>query len=127
MDIKKYWLSFVLGAVVGAVAVAAVTHSFPWCKKGKGMQRHDPKAHLEKMSKELDLSEAQKPEIQKILEASHLKMKELHGEAFPKFKAIHESTKKEIRSLLEPQQQSKFDKMAERFERKMDRWSRAFN
>ncbi len=129
MDIKKYWISFVLGAVLGAVAVGAVTHSFPWCRKGgkgMGMMRHDPQAHLERMSRDLDLTDAQKPQVRKILEDSHAKLKSLHSEAFPRFKTIHDATKKEIRELLGPQQQTKFDKMTERFERKMDRWSRAF-
>lgn len=125
MEKRKYWASFILGGLVGAVAVAAVTHSFPWCRKNRGFS-HDPQHRLERMSRELDLKDAQKTEVRKILEASHAKMKALHNEAFPKFKAIHESTKAEIRSLLEPQQQSRFDRMAEKFEKKMDRWSRAF-
>ncbi len=125
MEKRKYWASFILGGLVGAVAVAAVTHSFPWCRKSRGFS-HDPKHRLERMRRDLDLKDAQRTEVQKILEASHAKMKALHSESFPKFKAIHDSTKADIRALLEPQQQSKFDRMAEKFEKKMDRWSRAF-
>ena len=66
---------------------------------------------LDKFSKDLNLTSKQKKELEKILEKKHEKIIELRSEIHPKFKALHESTRKEIKAILTQEQIEKFDKL----------------
>jgi Spy/CpxP family protein refolding chaperone len=87
-------------------------------KKGNMKQRM-----VEKMSRELQLSAEQKTQVQAILEAKHPQMMALHEEMRPKFEALRNTTHEEIRKVLNPEQQVKFDAFSKKHEerRKMFR------
>src|SRR5438105_2101865 len=81
------------------------------CKNGgmKGMM-------MERFNKELHLSAEQKREVDAIFDAKHGQMAALQAEMQPKFEALRTSTQTEIRKILNPDQQQKFDAMNAKME-----------
>ena len=77
---------------------------------------HGPKMHkignpLEHLSKDLDLTDTQKAQVQPIIDQAKPQIEAIHKEAMEKTHAIMESTGAQIRPLLTPQQQQKYDAM----------------
>ena len=77
---------------------------------------HGPKMHtmgnpLEHLSKDLELTDAQKAQVQPIIDQAKPQIEAIHKEAMEKTHAIMESTGAQIRPLLTPQQQQKYDAM----------------
>ena len=75
-----------------------------------------PKQHhmgnpLEHLSDKLDLTAEQKAKVQPIIDQTKPQIAAIHQEAMDKMKAIMDSTTAQIRPLLTPQQQQKFDAM----------------
>ncbi len=64
---------------------------------------------LEHLTKTLDLTPQQQAQIAPIVEQARPQMKAIHEEAMQKAHAVIENTANQIRPLLTPQQQSKFD------------------
>ena len=82
----------------------------------KGSKRQEM---VERFSKELHLSADQKNQVAAIFEAKHPQMEILRDEMKPKFEALRASTQAEIRKLLTPEQEKKFDEMNAKME---ERW-----
>lgn len=77
---------------------------------------HGPKMHkmgnpLEHLSKDLDLTDAQKAQVQPIIDQTKPQLEAIHKEAMEKKHALLENASTQIRPLLTPQQQQKFDAM----------------
>jgi|SRR5947209_3123954 len=66
---------------------------------------------FEHLSKELGLTEDQKTKVQPIIDQAKPQMKAIHEEAMQKMHALMESTGAQIRPLLTPEQQVKYDAM----------------
>lgn len=78
---------------------------------GPKMMRHKMGNPLEHLSKDLDLTDAQKAQVQPIIDQAKPQIEAIHKEAMEKTHAIMESTGAQIRPLLTPQQQQKYDAM----------------
>jgi periplasmic protein CpxP/Spy len=81
-----------------------------------GEHKHGPKMHkmrnpLEHLSKDLELTDDQKAKVQPIIDQAKPQIEAIHKEAMEKTHAIMESTGAQIRPLLTPQQQEKYDAM----------------
>ena len=77
---------------------------------------HGPKYHhmgnpLEHLSESLNLTAEQKVKVQPIVDQAKPQIEAIHQEAMEKMRAIMESTGAQIRPLLTPEQQQKFDAM----------------
>ena len=78
---------------------------------------HGPGPHhemgnpLEHLSKDLNLTDDQKAKVQPIIDQTKPQMQAIHQEAMQKMHALLESAATQIRPLLNPQQQQKFDAM----------------
>ena len=78
---------------------------------------HGPGPHhemgnpLEHLSKDLNLTDDQKTKVQPIIDKTKPQMAAIHKEAMEKMHALMESTGAQIRPLLTPEQQQKFDAM----------------
>ena len=83
----------------------------PW-KHGGSMKEH----MLKKFNRELHLTEEQKQKISAIFDAKHPRMMALHEEGRPKFEAIRNETQAEIRAVLTPEQQVKFEELTAKME-----------
>ena len=76
---------------------------------------HDPKSHLEKLTKKLDLTKEQQDKILPIIEEKHQRMEALHEQ----MKEIRQQAMGKIESELTPEQQKKWKEMQEEREQKM--------
>ncbi|HMG04705.1 MAG TPA: Spy/CpxP family protein refolding chaperone [Chthoniobacterales bacterium] len=75
---------------------------------GPGHDRGNPLEHL---TKDLNLTDEQKAKVQPIIDQTKPQIEAIHQEAMEKMHAIMESTGAQIRPLLTPEQQQKFDAM----------------
>ena len=66
---------------------------------------------FEHLTKELGLTDEQKTKVQPIIDQAKPQMKAIHEEAMQKMHALLENAAVQIRPLLTPQQQQKFDAM----------------
>ncbi len=84
---------------------------------GPKHEHHGPGPHhemgnpLEHLSKDLNLTDDQKAKVQPIIDQAKPQIEAIHKEAMEKMKAVMESTGTQIRPLLTPAQQEKFDAM----------------
>ncbi len=83
----------------------------------KRVRHHGPGMHhkmgypLEHLSKDLNLTDAQKAKVQPIIDQAKPQIEAIHQEAMEKVRVILESSGAQIRPLLTPAQQEKFDAM----------------
>ena len=66
---------------------------------------------LEHLSKDLNLTDDQKAKVQPIIDQTKPQMAAIHREAMEKMHALMENAGNQIRPLLTPEQQVKFDAM----------------
>ena len=66
---------------------------------------------LEHLSKDLNLTDDQKAKVQPIIDQTKPQLAAIHKEAMEKMHALLESTGAQIRPLLTPEQQVKYDAM----------------
>ena len=66
---------------------------------------------LEHLSKDLNLTDDQKTKVQPIIDQTKPQLAAIHKEAMEKMHALLESTGAQIRPLLTPEQQTKYDAM----------------
>ncbi|OGS39331.1 MAG: hypothetical protein A2506_06015 [Elusimicrobia bacterium RIFOXYD12_FULL_66_9] len=112
IDWKKAAPIFVLGILLGAVGGS-------WTQRA--MMRHwkkspDASRRVEKLSRQLKLDAGQKDAVKVLLEADRVKFAALHDELMARFKTLRGESRTEIRKLLTPEQQVKFDEMTARLD-----------
>jgi Spy/CpxP family protein refolding chaperone len=84
---------------------------------GAKHEHHGPGPHhmmgnpLDHLSKDLDLTDDQKTRVQPIIDQVKPQIKAIHEEAMQKMHALLENAGNQIRPLLTPEQQQKFDAM----------------
>jgi Spy/CpxP family protein refolding chaperone len=112
---KGFALIFLLGAFLAGVAIGvtgdrALEHNRP--------DRHGPRSPIDRMAHDLDLNAAQRASFDSILDNSRKQMRQLFDPIRPKMdslmalnKLMRDSTHAQLRRLLTPDQQVKFDKM----------------
>ena len=66
---------------------------------------------LEHLSKDLNLTDDQKAKVQPIIDQAKPQIVAIHKEAMEKMHAVMENAGSQIRPLLTPEQQTKFDAM----------------
>jgi Spy/CpxP family protein refolding chaperone len=66
---------------------------------------------LEHLSKDLNLTDDQKAKVQPIIDQTKPQLAAIHKEAMEKMHALMESAGAQIRPLLTPEQQTKYDAM----------------
>ncbi|MDH3503106.1 MAG: hypothetical protein OEM58_01085 [Nitrospirota bacterium] len=76
---------------------------------------HDPKSHLEKLTKKLSLTQEQQDKILPIIEEKHQQMEALHQQ----MKAMRQKAMGKIEAELTPEQQAKWKEMQEERQEKM--------
>lgn len=97
--------ALVAGALLGVILARAL----PGPRLLSAEKRHH--RLTERLSRKLALSAEQKERLKAVLEAKRVKMRALHDEFEPKFEELRESTRLEIRGLLDAEQQAKFDRI----------------
>jgi Spy/CpxP family protein refolding chaperone len=114
----------VLGGLVafGTLATAQDSSSAPEKKGRKGML--SPEQQLQRLTEQLNLTDAQKPKVKAVLEEVDKKRHELRNDTSldrqqmrEKMKAIHEDETKKMKAILTPDQFTKYQEMAEKMKK----------
>jgi hypothetical protein len=119
------WHQIVVSLLLGFALGVAFGH---WraTERFHGRPRHgDMKQHMmERFNKELGLSSGQTQQVAGIFEGKHSQMEALQTEMRPKFEALRALTEEEIRKVLNPDQQKKFEKMNTKMKERMGKHKR---
>jgi Spy/CpxP family protein refolding chaperone len=109
---------FVAGGLFGFVAHGLYTQTTTRAE----IRPPDPKQfrerYLDKLERELSLSAAQRTQVAAILDQTGDRFRELRERMNPEFAAIRQQQRQEIRALLSPEQQGKYQKMLEDWEKR---------
>ncbi len=121
--IKKCLLVLLaVGLIAMAVPFAATQdQSAPPPSQDNGGRHHgpfDPAQHTQELTKKLKLTSDQQTKVQSILESEHSQMASLRQDSsvsqqdrHSKMMDIHQTSDSQIRALLDPNQQKKWDEM----------------
>jgi periplasmic protein CpxP/Spy len=119
----------ILLAVLLPLALVAQTDTQPAQSQDQQMGEHhehmgrmggpmDPQAHLDHLSKMLNLSDDQKVKIKPIIESTDAQAQSIHQDTSlspqdrrTKMRDLHEKSMVQIRGILTPEQQAKLDQM----------------
>lgn len=121
---RSRWLAGLVMLLIGltgvALGVALDRAMFRWRGAGAFMghrppgRPHSPEVRkwvLARLDRKLDLSDTQRIRLDSILARREQEMRSLMKQNRPKFDSIAERTRREIMTVLTPEQQEKFSKM----------------
>jgi hypothetical protein len=114
-------LAFGLGVVGGAVGFGVYHTRFADWRPQGGAARFQ-EAVLSRLTKDLDLRPDQRQKVEAALQETSQEFAKLRAEVGPKFREIRERAREQIRAALDAAQQGKFDKVAQEWERRAERW-----
>ena len=119
---KQIVIALVMGALVGVVGAK-------WCASSH-FHRHGERGQfqtrmLQRFSSKLNLTPGERTQVAAILEAKRRKIDALRAEIGPRFEDIRTSTSAEIRQLLTPEQQKRFDIMQAEWDARRKQFHRA--
>jgi hypothetical protein len=114
---------FLSGVLIGAMGVwmAGEHRIMDVLHRGKGDL---PRIVIEKLTRELDLSQAQKAVVTEIVCRAHGELMDLRRRAQPQKKEIIERSILEMKSELSPEQQKKLDALHREREERRAGWER---
>ena len=102
--------AFIAGVAIGFAGDRVMTHDRPG--------RHGPRSPLDRMARDLDLNATQRAAFDSILESRRKQMRQLFDPIRPQMdslmkigKVMGDTTHQQLRRILTPEQQVKFDKM----------------
>ena len=113
---KLAWKQIVIAFLLGAAVTALGTHACPFYRRSWGGGKHFQERMLKRFDAKLSLTPDQEEHLARILEQKRGKIDALRREIRPKFEEIRKTTRVEIRQILTPEQQTKFDKMSAEWE-----------
>lgn len=114
-------LAFGLGVVGGAAGLGVYHTRFADWRAPGGATRFQERI-LSQLTKELDLRSEQQQKVEAVLQETSQEFTKLRAEIGPKFRAIRDRARDQIRAALDAAQQVKFDKVAQEWERRAERW-----
>jgi Spy/CpxP family protein refolding chaperone len=105
------FLVFVLGIALGSSGTYVVT-------KHKLAPRRDPAAKTMAMfTKNMDLTEEQEAQIEKILNETRARYLQIHAQVVePEYEKVRQESRERIRQLLTPEQRPKFEDLLQRMD-----------
>ncbi len=119
---RIHWRQVIISFLLGSILTAGVFQ----IRRGPWGHPSDPKMRyqrmLERFSRTLKLTDDQKSKIAVIFESQRQKIDALRSETGPRFEALRQSASDEIRRLLTPEQQLKFDEMEKKHAEMRKRW-----
>ena len=112
------WVAVVAGAVLAVAAVRTVAVADENAAKGDRIQHR-----VERMKERLNLSDDQARQLQQIFQEAHQQWQADQGKADREtMRARHEKMHEQIKSILTPEQQQKFEEM-QKEHRGRGRWN----
>lgn len=107
MKLRQITLTATCLALFGTLSLAHAQD--PQGQDWKNRRDHKRENILEHMTKNLELTPEQQAKIQPILDQAKPQVAAARQEAMGKMKAVRDATRAQIRALLTPAQQQKFD------------------
>lgn len=114
----QIFISLLLGLILGA-AICALGNHGRYSKNRDSEKRKQEMLH--KFSTKLKLTAAQENQVSVILENKRQKIDALRSQVHPQFEEIRNTTRLEIKKILNEDQQAKFDKLDAELR---DRWKK---
>lgn len=112
--------TFVAGALAGGALVATAERDR--VPGGKGSWRHDrSEAYVRRLERELDLTAAQRDSVRAAIERRGRAMEAVWREVEPRFEALRDSIRADIRSHLTPDQVRRYDELLRRLDAERQR------
>jgi len=108
-------LSFGIGLVAGVFLERGLLHG-RWSGEPAFFRPMPPELALRRFAERLNLTPAQREKLEKILEEHRQKFLELRRTTRPQVEAIEQSLRSNLRAMLTPEQQARFDHMVKRFD-----------
>lgn len=127
MNRLKLWvgifLLLVLGALVGSLITGMlVKQRIVHFREGRpGAKRA---YFVNKLARDLNLTEAQRIKIEEIMGQTHEKLSELREKHRPEFEKIREESFKQIKKELNEEQKQKLDELSQRFRKRFKKGRR---
>ncbi|MBI3996967.1 MAG: periplasmic heavy metal sensor [Candidatus Omnitrophica bacterium] len=120
---KRAWKQILVAFVLGGCVGVAVT----WGCAPRMFHRHAGKGQfqqrlLDRFSSKLQLTPEQRTQVAAILDTKRQKMDALRAEIRPRVEELRASTSADIRRLLTPDQQQRFDVMEKEWSAKTKRF-----
>lgn len=116
-DRKAVAWALVAGILLGGGLVWSFGPRPWWARRG-------PERMVRRLSSKLDLSAEQRKRLEAIIESKRGRLEALRTEMHPRFEEIRESTRAEIRGILDERQRAKFEKIEERWKKLRDKGGR---
>jgi len=112
MKIQMKWLllSLIIGWFLGAASGTLLTR---FVRPGGPCDMHFGRARA-RFERKLKLTPEQRAQVDSILQANRQKLDAIFAETEPRVEAIRAGTEAQIRQLLTPEQQIRFDQIAAR-------------
>ena len=106
---------FLLGVIIGILGTGIfIRHSF----RHFGEDEHSfRKVFMQRLTRELKLTEAQKPEVEKIVGDTEAEMHTLFQNSLTEFAKIMQSRNAKLKTVLTPEQQKKLDEIQEQMQK----------
>lgn len=133
--IKQSLLVLVAAGAISIAAPFAAAQDAPPADQSQPSQEHggwhhgpqDPAQHTKELAKHLDLTADQQAKVQDALQSQHSQMQSLRQDNSlsqedrrAKMMEIHKNTDSQIRTLLDSNQQKKWDEMQAKREQRME-------
>lgn len=108
---------FVLGVITGVLGTGIVV------RRGiRQFVERAPDAHrsilMRRLTRELQLTEAQRPQVEAIVQSGGQEIRALMQQSHTDFSAIMQRRTAELKALLTPEQQQQLDRMVERLQQR---------
>ncbi|MEO8202111.1 MAG: hypothetical protein ABI679_16385 [Gemmatimonadota bacterium] len=107
--------TFAVGALAGGTVMGMAQRRDSW-DSDKRHHHHDSADHVEFLTKELNLTPAQRDSVQAVLERYRPRMDTIWQQVGPRFETIKDSISNDIRRQLTPDQQATYTEMIRRLE-----------
>lgn len=108
------WVSLLLTLIVG-IAMGVAIDRLAIERAGRDGDRRDRGARLvSRLASELDLTPEQRAKVEAVLASSRERARALWRESQAAHEAFRSEVREDIRSLLDPHQQARFDEMIRR-------------
>jgi len=108
----KVWLVLVVVFILGSFTGGAITGAVAGFYRGMShADRNAPRDKMEKLRRDLSLTDDQVKSVGAILDETKNEYKALRTELKPRFEEPRQKARAQIRALLSAEQQQKFDAM----------------
>ena len=114
MEKWRVLIGIIVVFILGAIAGGLMSYAACWNRPHWG-ETHPREEVVRKLSRKLHLDDAQKAQVEVIVNDAHNQMREMRRETQPKIDSIMGSAQAKIREILRPDQKAEFEKLIARW------------